>query len=84
MLSHGRICAPHDPQALGGEMIERLAGTRNITTLRKEPMKRPRLPMRRTGTLGAAQVADRHDGTGLGIVDRWNSKARVQIGSGDA
>jgi hypothetical protein len=40
-LSRARITWPHLGHALGGETIDSPRGTRQITTLRKDPMRRP-------------------------------------------
>ncbi|GAB3028535.1 hypothetical protein GCM10027052_00080 [Parafrigoribacterium mesophilum] len=50
MLSYPFIAVPQVGHALGGDTIDRRNGTRYATTLRKEPISRPKPPARIAGT----------------------------------
>src|SRR3954467_3391537 len=43
MLSRGAISVPQDGQCEGGRTMDSPRGTRQMTTLRKEPMRRPKI-----------------------------------------
>src|SRR3954447_20205050 len=51
MLSRGAISVPQDGQCEGGRTMDSPRGTRQMTTLRNEPMRRPKIPQ------NAAKVA---------------------------
>src|SRR4051812_5988084 len=84
MLSYARMDAPHEPHALGGDTTERPAGTRKITTLRKEPMREPKTPRSTAGMSTASQVAVGDQGARLWTGQRGNDRPGAEIVARDA
>src|SRR3954468_7897994 len=69
MLSRGAISVPQAGQCDGGRTMDSPRGTRQMTTLRNEPMRRPKIPQK------PANVAV----TG-GRLTRWEAAGELTAG----